>query len=80
LTGAEGGTLLAVVSAEGASVREEARMTLVCDLCKTVQGDIYRISVAGLDDLVMCNHVVESVVETYRLVEGPDLAPVLRKK
>jgi hypothetical protein len=29
-----------------------------------------------MDDLVMCNHVVESVVETYRLVEAPAMGRI----
>jgi hypothetical protein len=53
-------------------------MTLVCQVCKMVQGEIYRICVPGMDDLVMCNHVVESVVETYRLVEAPAMGRISR--
>jgi hypothetical protein len=76
LAAMEDGTLLAASRVDGASMPEEARMTLVCQLCKMVQGDMYRIAVSGMDDLVMCNHVVESVVETYRLVEAPELERV----
>jgi hypothetical protein len=68
------GTLLAAFSVECDG--EEATMTLVCQVCKMVQGEIYRICVPGMDDLVMCNHVVESVVETYRLVEAPAMARI----
>ncbi len=43
-------------------------MTLVCALCKALRGEIYRIPVSGVGDIVMCNHVVDSVVQTHRLV------------
>ncbi len=43
-------------------------MTLVCPICKSLQGEIYRIPVSGVGDVVMCNHVVESVVQIHRVV------------
>ncbi len=43
-------------------------MTLVCALCKALRGEIYRIPVSGVGDIVMCNHVVDSGVQTHRLV------------
>jgi len=69
----EVGILLAYLPGDCDQALREATMTLVCKLCKIVQGDIYRICVPGMDDLVMCNHVVESVVETYRLVAAPTM-------
>ncbi len=50
-------------------------MTLVCALCKALRGEIYRIPVSGVGDLVMCTHVVNSVVQTHRLV-ADETAPV----
>jgi hypothetical protein len=55
---------------------KESAMTLVCCLCKTLQGDVYRVPIAGVGDVIMCNHVVESVVEIHRLVcDDPDVEP-----
>ncbi len=43
-------------------------MTLICQMCKALRGEIYRIPVSGVGDVIMCTHVVESVVETHRVV------------
>ncbi len=43
-------------------------MTLICELCKAVRGEVYCIPVAGVGDLMMCSHVVECVVQTHRMV------------
>ncbi len=45
------------------------RTTLVCELCRAVQGDIYCIPISGVGDVVMCDHVVESIVRIHQVVE-----------
>ncbi len=52
-------------------------MTLVCSMCKAVRGEIYRIPVSGHGDVIMCNHVVDCVVQIHRVVtDQPHGAPV----
>ncbi len=52
-------------------------MTLVCAMCKTVPGEIYRIAVSGHGDVIMCSHVVDCVVQIHRMVaDRPNEAPV----
>ncbi len=45
------------------------RTTLVCSLCKTMQGELYCIPVAEMGDILMCQHVVESVVRIHQVVD-----------
>lgn len=45
------------------------RTTLVCSMCKTLQGGLYCIPVPGMADIMMCHHVVESVVRIHAVVE-----------
>ncbi len=52
-------------------------MTLICQLCKALRGEIYRIPVPGVGDVMMCTHVVETVVQTHHVVvESSDTAPL----
>jgi hypothetical protein len=40
-------------------------------MCKTLQGGgLYCIPVPGMADIVMCHHVVESVVRIHAVVEA----------
>ncbi len=43
-------------------------MPLICEMCKAVRGEVYCIPVAGVGDIMICNRVVECVVQTYRMV------------
>ncbi len=53
------------------------RTRLVCELCKSVQGEIYCIPITGLGDVMMCAHVVESVVRIHEVVEArPEEEPL----
>ncbi len=45
------------------------RTTLICSLCRTMQGEVYCIPIAEMGDIVMCQHVVESVVRIHQVVE-----------
>ncbi len=45
------------------------RTTLICSLCRIMQGEVYCIPVAEMGDVVMCQHVVESVVRIHGVVE-----------
>lgn len=47
---------------------KEVTVTLVCPICKALQGEIYRIPVSGVGDVIMCNHVVECVVQIHQVV------------
>ncbi len=49
------------------------RTTLICQLCKTMQADVYCIPMPGtMGEVMMCNHIVESVVRVQRLVEAEE--------